>query len=79
MDEKNFEINTHWILFLRLVGFTHDQILPESSLSMILGNHCEQSLEIFLDKWINDDEPETFSWETVNKHMEYLNSNGKSL
>ena len=77
MDEKKFEINTHWILFLRLIGFTLDEILPEYTLSVTDSNY-KQSLEIVLDKWIvNNTEHEGPSWKTVDRHIEHLNANGR--
>ena len=76
MKDEKFEINTHWILFSRLIGFPLDKIEPLDKRSALDGNY-EINLESLLDDWLKNDP--NCSWDTVNEHMEYLKYNRKVL
>ena len=74
LKKNEFKINIHWVLFMRLLGLTLDEIWS-SEQSSYRDNYTELALEDCLSKLLNNDE--TCSWEKVNTAMNKLKTERK--
>ncbi len=72
MKNISFQINTHWMLFLRLLGFpfTFDKV-EQCHRNVTLDGDIELTLEDALDEWLKNTDVSS-SWEKVQQAMMYL-------
>ena len=73
LKDDGFGINTHWMLFLRLLGCTFDKV--EGYRQHNTDNNIEQTFEDGLDEWLKNDD--SSSWSKVQQVKEDLEIQSK--